>query len=285
MAMHPITHRRLLPDGTSLLKDPQLLHALAHNEGVVLLRGLIPQMDLEPVRQVMTTAAKEVGWLTRGKGLPGVVESGSDPCWQRWYQKVQSARVFHALPHVPAIQAAMRCVLGGAVLTHPRNIARCVGPRTKAFTTPPHQDVWYIGGTSNIWTLWAPMTDCPEELGGLAVLPKTHLLGHLASRQATGAGGRGIACALGDTWAWEPLVAGDVLIFHGQTIHQGCDNQSERLRLSVDLRFQRADEPVRHDSLEPHYHLQSWEDIYRDWAPDDKLRYFWQRQKLKIISN
>ena len=284
MAMHPIAHRRPLPDGTPLLNDPQRLQALAHLEGVVLLRGLIPQADLGPVQKVLTDAACKVGWLKRGKGLAGVVENGSDPRWQKWYGTIQSSRAFHALPHVPAIQAAMHAVLGGEVLTHPRNIARCVGPQTKAFTTPPHQDVWYIGGTPDIWTMWAPLTDCPDELGGLALLPRTHLLGHLASRTAAGAGGRGIACALGDTWAWEPLKAGDVLVFHGQTVHQGCDNRSDRLRLSVDLRFQRADQPLRADSLEPHYHLHTWDEIYRSWPPDDQLRYYWKRQKLQVIN-
>ena len=284
MAMHPIAHRRPLPDATPLLDDPQRLHDLAQAEGVVLLRGLIPQAALRPVQQVLTDAASHAGWLKHGTGLAGVVENGSDPSWQQWYRTVQSSRAFHALPHAPAIQAAMHAVLDGEVLTHPRNIARCVGPQTKAFTTPPHQDVWYIGGTPDIWTMWAPLTDCPEQLGGLAVLPRTHRLGRLASRQATGAGGQGIACALGDAWAWEPLQAGDVLVFHGQTIHQGCDNRSDQLRFSIDLRFQLLDEPVREDSLEPHYHLQTWDEIYRNWPVDDQLRYYWQRQKLQVVS-
>jgi hypothetical protein len=183
MAMHPITHRRPLPDGTDLISDPQRLQALAKAEGVVLLRGL-------------TAAAIDVGWMAHGKGLAGVVENGTDPAWVSWYRTVQCSRAFHALPHQPAVQAAMRAVLGGDVLTHPRNIARCVGPETSAFTTPPHQDVWYIGGTSDIWTAWAPLTDCPEELGGLAVLPRTHLAGERPSQTAAGAGGRGIAGAL-----------------------------------------------------------------------------------------
>ena len=283
MAMHAIIHRCPLPDGTTLLKNPQQLQALAHKEGVVLLRGLIPAVELEAVRAVLTAAAADVGWLKDGTCKVGVVESGSDPTWQAWYRTVQTARSFHALPHLSGIQSAMRAVLGGKVLTHPRHIARCVGPQTKAFTTPPHQDVWYIGGTPDIWTMWAPLTDCPKELGGLAILPRTHLLGRLASRTAAGAGGQGIACALGDTWAWEPILAGDVVVFHGQTIHQGCDNQSDQLRLSIDLRFQREDQPVRADSLLPHYHLHSWDEIYRTWPRHDPLRYYWQRQKLQVV--
>ena len=38
-------------------------------------------------------------------------------------------------------------------------------------TTPPHQDPWYIGGTQEVWTAWVPVGDCPDEFGGIAVLP------------------------------------------------------------------------------------------------------------------
>ena len=37
---------------------------------------------------------------------------------------------------------------------------------------------------------------------------------------------------------------GDVLIFTMRTVHAGTDNATDRLRLSIDTRYQRADAPV-----------------------------------------
>jgi len=281
MAMQPMPSHHPFPDGTALFADAPALRALAQREGVVLLRGLIPATELTFVQQLLHAAAVEVGWISAGTSQPGVRENGNDPQWQAWYQQVQKLRAFHALPHLQSIQHAMQAIVGGEVLTHPRHIARCVGPQTAPFTTPPHQDVWYIGGTTEVWTLWAPLTDCPEELGGLAVVPRSHSSGTLPSREASGAGGRGVSGELTGAWAWEPLQLGDALIFHSQTVHQGCDNRSERMRYSIDLRYQRADLPVREDSLRPHY-THTWDEIYRDWPEADPLKYYWRQQQLEV---
>jgi len=284
MAMHPITRRLPLPDGTSLLGDPKALQALARAEGAVLLRGAVSAQALAAAHKVVGEAAESVGWRSAGRGRPGVKEDPNDPAWVAWYRTVQAARAFHAIPHEPVLLAAMSAILGGEALVHPRHIARCVGPETARFTTPPHQDVWYIGGTSNIWTAWVPLVDCPDELGGLAVLPRSHLRGRIASEQAVGAGGQQVADLTATDWAWEPMRAGDALVFHGHTVHQGCDNRSDRLRLSVDLRYQRADEPVREDSLRTHFDILSWEEIYRTWPADDQLKYYWQSQALSVVA-
>jgi ectoine hydroxylase-related dioxygenase (phytanoyl-CoA dioxygenase family) len=284
MAMHPIARRLPLPDGTPLLGDPQALHALAQAEGVVLVRGAVSPAALAAAHGVVGDAAESVGWRSAGRGRPGVKEDPNDPAWVAWYQQVQAARAFHALPHEPVLLSAMEAILGGETLVHPRHIARCVGPETARFTTPPHQDVWYIGGTSDIWTAWVPLVDCPEELGGLAVLPRSHRAGRIASEQAVGAGGQQVAGLTATDWAWEPMQAGDALIFHGHTVHQGCDNRSDRLRLSVDLRYQRADQAVREDSLRTHFDILPWERIYQDWPADDRLKYYWKRQNLSVVA-
>lgn len=283
MAMHPIAQRIPYPDGTPLLNNPAALRHLAEDQGVVLLRGVISPKAISAVAELLTDAATEVGWLSAGRGLNGVHENPGDPAWQTWYNRVQRARAFHALAHDPRLLAAVAAVVGGTVLAHPRHIARCVGPDTARCTTPPHQDVWYIGGSQDIWTAWAPITDCPEDLGGLAVLPGSHQRGVLANQDAVGAGGRTVAAALDDTWAWEPLRAGDVLLFHGLTVHQGCDNRSDRLRLSMDMRFQRADLPVRADSLQPHFDIAPWEELYKEWPTDDPLRYYWRKLPLTVV--
>ncbi len=83
------------------------------------------------------------------------------------------------------------------------------------------------------------------------------------------------------TWVNSPFEQSDVLIFHSLTVHQGRSFQGERLRLSIDGRFQRARDPIDHGSLLPHGGLIDWEDIYADW-PEDQLQYYWQQWDLTV---
>ena len=86
-------------------------------------------------------------------------------------------------------------------------------------------------------------------------------------------------------WAGGDFVAGDVLICHSLTAHQGQDNESgDRLRISLDYRYQPMSHPVREDSLEPHMHFTDWEDIYANWDADDPLKYYWRAWDLRINS-
>jgi len=283
MAMSTITRCIPYPDGTSLRDDPEALHALAAEHGVVVMRGIVDTTALRSLRAELLTLASS--WLDHDDVVkPGVcVREGGDVAWETWYDGVQRLRSFHAIPHQPRLLQAVQAIVGGEVLVHPRNIARAVGPGTAQFTTPPHQDHWYIGGTPDVWTAWVPVGDCPEEFGGLAVLPGSHRAGLLPRRPAHGAGGSGVDAELGDTWAWEPLAAGDALLFHSLTVHQARDHQSPRMRLSLDMRFQRQCDPVRADSLEPHYGRHTWEEFNADWPVGDPLRRYWERQALTIV--
>jgi hypothetical protein len=49
---------------------------------------------------------------------------------------------------------------------------------------------------------------------------------------------------LGGRWLTADYRAGDILIFTMHTIHASLDNQSNRIRLSADFRYQPADEPM-----------------------------------------
>jgi ectoine hydroxylase-related dioxygenase (phytanoyl-CoA dioxygenase family) len=128
-------------------------------------------------------------------------------------------------------------------------------PQHYAFTTQPHQDFWYIRGTPETFTAWMPVGDCPRELGGLALLERSHKLGFLPHEKAIGAGGNGVRTdKLGLRWLASDFNAGDVVIFHSYMIHGALDNHTpDRLRLSLDYRYQRANEAVDPSSLKPHY--------------------------------
>ena len=111
-------------------------------------------------------------------------------------------------------------------------------------TTPPHQDHWYTGGTTNLWTAWIPLTDAPLELGPLAVLPGSHQ-GGLLPHRGQGDGRQGVDVADDAAFAAAPLAAGDAILFNCLTVHRALPNVTpDRVRLSVDYRYQPTSEPI-----------------------------------------
>jgi ectoine hydroxylase-related dioxygenase (phytanoyl-CoA dioxygenase family) len=111
-------------------------------------------------------------------------------------------------------------------------------------TTPPHQDHWYTGGTTNLWTVWIALTEIPLALGPLAVLPGSHVKG-LVPHDGQGAGRQGVQVIEDEQFAAAPLAAGDAIVFNCLTVHRALPNVTrDRVRLSVDYRYQPANEPI-----------------------------------------
>jgi hypothetical protein len=141
--------------------------------------------------------------------------------------------------------------------------------------TPPHCDLVYMSrGTHQLLSCWIPYGEVPLEVGGLMVLEHSHrqtarLRNYLEvdvdlycenrardveKVKAKGGwshpgfltnnpvslreklGGRWLTCA-----QWQP---GDFLTFKMTTIHASLDNQTDRVRLSSDTRYQRASQPA-----------------------------------------
>jgi len=74
------------------------------------------------------------------------------------------------------------------------------------------------------------------------------------------------------SWVGGDFACGDVLLMHSLCVHQGRDNRSDRLRLSVDLRYQHAAAEIADASLHPHMQWWTWREITADWPTDDPLR-------------
>ena len=132
----------------------------------------------------------------------------------------------------PALLAAVECILGEC---RPGfgDVVRCVRPGEAP--TPPHQDANYVRGQPT-WTAWLPLDDCPLELGPLEVWAGSHRLGaleHEGDRLAT-------APKEEENWRSSALARGDVILFHGRTVHRAAPNRTNRVRRSVDLRWGRA---------------------------------------------
>ena len=271
-------------DASPMLADPPALRRQAAEQGFLYLRGIVPIEPLMALRRELLELADAHGFVKAGTDLMDGI-AALDPRftenmkpYRPFYEDVLRCRSFHALAHEPALIGLFEALFDGPVAPHSRNIARLIFPDMAKYTTPPHQDFVHIRGTENTWTTWIPVGDMPDELGGLAIAEGTHKLGFLPTHAAYGAGGAGVAVPDDTIWRWSPLAAGDLLTFHSFTAHQGRDNRtSDRLRLSLDYRYQPRHEPIHPGSMKPHMGYFDWPDIYSHWpAGADPLQYYWQ---------
>ncbi len=294
-APRPISHTEFV-DSTDLLSDPAALRARAAEDGYLFFRGRLPVDEILAMRREMLAIVEKYGWRQPGQDdLGGLIDYDainrlSEEEMHRTdvgvteaaYHDVQRLERFHRLPHHPRLLEIYEKLFDRPVLVHPRHIARLVTPHTCMVPTPPHQDYPYIQGTTNTWTAWFPIGECPRSLGGLAVLRHSHVHGYLPVQPAKGAGGFAVPlCPTETEWVEGDYGIGDVLTFPSHTVHKALRCQfKDRVRLSMDVRFQAADEPVEQRSLNPHCPL-TWEEIYRDWKSDD-LKYYWRKFPLQM---
>ena len=285
----------LFVDSTSLLGNPQALRRRAQEEGYLFFRGLLPQSDLLDLRGELLEVVERHGWRKLGQdrlgGTMDLERLALLPESQlrtdigvsiAAYQDAQRLERLHRLPHHPRLLELYSTLLKGDVLVHPRHIARMITGHPAMVPTPPHQDFPLIQGTAQTWTAWFPLGDCPRELGGLTVLRGSHRQGYVPIQPSLGAGNIAVQlCDFETDWVEGDFFCGDVLTFPSHTIHKALKCQKrEQIRLSMDVRYQSADEPIEQKSLRPHCEL-SWEQIYADWQQDD-LKYYWRKGELAL---
>jgi ectoine hydroxylase-related dioxygenase (phytanoyl-CoA dioxygenase family) len=137
--------------------------------------------------------------------------------------------------------------------------------------SPLHCDWVYMGrGTHALFTAWIPLGDIDLKLGGYLALERSHLqqerlqsyLCRDVDEDCVGRDGQGRAGAarwdgslsknaaalqrtLGGRWLTaEEFRLGDAVLFNMTLVHGSLDNQTDRIRLSVDTRYQLAADPV-----------------------------------------
>jgi hypothetical protein len=265
-------------DSTAIAGDRHALRARLRDDGFLFFRRLVDANAVLSLREDVLRALDSAGWLdpdadsTEGRPGPVTRVEGAPTYWEG-YTRVQQEQRFHRLAHDPALVRLMRRLIADDLLVHPRKIARFSFPHS-GFTTPPHQDYRYIQGTTDVFTAWMPLSACPPELGGLQVLQGSHTSGLLPTSAAVGAGGLTVDVREDDPdWATVDYEPGDVLVFHSLTVHGGLPNVSDRLRLSVDFRYQSASEPVTNATLRPHFHpkVPDWPDLTAAWDSLDSI--------------
>ena len=268
-----------LRTSNEIAEDGAALQARMAEDGYLYLPGLLDRSLIAEVRQVLLERLDKQGWLNPNYPLDDAVVAENRSSYFMADLAKNNPPLHSALYEGPMMAFFAR-LLGGNVRHFDFTWMRVVTPGN---STAPHCDIVYMGrGTPRLYTAWTPLGDIDLSLGGLMVLEKSHRrgekLGNYLQRDvdsfcANGPNAEKIAAGkmnweswedptkewdgaithdvhqlreqLGGRWLTSPNYRmGDVLIFSMNTVHASLDNPSNRIRLSSDTRYQRADEPA-----------------------------------------
>ncbi len=260
-----------LTDCTPLIDDPAALRRHMREEGYLLLRGLLNRDDVYAARRSMLERLAEQGHLDPAYPLD---EARAAPSTRVAFKPDLAAKnpLVHKVVYDGPLMAFFDHFLGGPTRHFDFTWIRAVAP---GLSTPPHMDVVYMGrGTKKLYTTWTPYSDVPREMGGLMVLEHSHLNQRLINgygskdvdkycenrvgKSYTKMGGGGnissggwlsrdpvtLRQRIGGRWLTTDYCAGDVLIFSVYLVHCSLDNNTDRIRITSDTRYQLASEPV-----------------------------------------
>jgi ectoine hydroxylase-related dioxygenase (phytanoyl-CoA dioxygenase family) len=249
----------------------------------------LPHADVTNLLDDITQILFSEDWLLPGHDpLERIANIGAacgdpDPSFKRTYREVFRLESFHALPHNPALKRVMKMVVGEEVLIHPKAIGRLIFPNCERLTVHPHQDYRFMNGDPECYTVWIPLHDCPTDVGPLRILEGSHRFGFQKHEDENlHVPEIPVGAAIGDEWVGGQINAGDVLIFHSLTVHAASPNRSDKLRISLDCRFQDCRRVLNPANLVFGGESgKSWESIYSQWHSSD-LKYYWKKLPLNF---
>jgi len=269
------------------MHDPMELRRRIADEGYLFFKRLQNPDKLRELRREMMTTIQEIGWLLPGTDPYDGIADVSKQCtegdqeYTAGYKHVYKLESLHRSGHWPEVTEMVERIMGRPIMPHPQKVARVWFPKYTEHTTPTHQDFVHFQGNFETLTCWAPVGDCPMELGGLAVIPGSHKVNRVLEHHfSLGAGSLVVDVNahedIDPVWYSTDYEIGDTLIFPALMIHKALPNYTEdKLRLSLDNRYQAVGDLISERMLEPHGPSgMKWEEVYADWQSDE-LQYYW----------
>ncbi len=276
------------------LDDGAELRRRLADDGYVFFKRLLDADRMLDLRREMLEVIAQGGWLQDGTDpFDGIAElsmrsAEGDPGYTDVYHEVYKLESFHRAGHWPTVLDTMSKLIADDLLPHPHKVARIWFPQFTDHTTPAHQDFVHFQGNFETLTFWTPVGECPVELGGLAVVPGSHQVDSIMDHHfSLGAGGLTVELDPFDgRWHSNDYEVGDALIFGSLLVHRALPNLTEdRLRVSLDNRYQAASAPIAEHMLLPHlagHSPLSWDAVYAGWDTQD-LQYYWKDLDLTVV--
>ncbi|AWT59985.1 MAG: 1-deoxypentalenic acid 11-beta-hydroxylase [Candidatus Moanabacter tarae] len=277
------------------LDDPIELRRRIENEGYLFLRKFQDPEKLRDLRlRILERIDSASDWmlpntkLSEGKVDPTKACTEPDREYQDVYHEVYKLQPFHEIAHSPEVVSLIGKLVESQVFPHPHVIARLWFPNYSKHTTPFHQDFVHFQSNLQMITVWTPLSDCPIELGPLAIVEGSHRVGEVVDHHfSLGAGGQKVSVPESrGIPRCNDFELGDTLIFGCLMVHGALPNTTkDQLRISLDNRYTKKGLPISEHMLTPHLNNGrfTWENVYEGWPEDHKLRYFWKKEKFETI--
>ena len=277
------------------LDEPAELRRRMEDEGYLFLRKFQDPDKLWDLRlKILARIQAASDWMVPGRKLsegkvdPTKACTEPDREYQDVYHEVYKLQAFHEIAHCSEVVSLIGQLVEGPVFPHPHVIARLWFPHYTQHTTPFHQDFVHFQSNLEMITVWTPLSDCPIELGPLAVVEGSHKVGEVVDHHfSLGAGGQKVSAPESrGIPRCNDFELGDTLIFGCLMVHGALPNKTEdQLRISLDNRYMKRGLPISEHMLTPHLNAGrlTWEKVYEDWSEDHELRYFWEKEEFETI--
>jgi len=237
-----------------------------HDNGYVILRGLLEPEVLCGAREEMAGLVDELAgqWIAAGKirnawkGEPfetrlyRLVDNCLEDAPNQFRAELHRPGLFPVFFH-PRVLDAVEKFLGNEIRLYPNYTARPKLPEWEGTQVLWHQDGGYTehltGGSEGtavkamrMINVWAPLVPANVANGCMQFIPGTHKLGivpHVQKKHYLEVASEFLVPRIAQAVPIE-LDPGDVVLFHNLLFHQGLPNQTEKIRWSLDWRYQDA---------------------------------------------
>lgn len=208
--------------------------------GCVLLKGVLKDADLAPVKELLLGEIRE--YVPDATGL-------QDPKWVRTamdnpeavgkiYDAVRDHPILLDIARLPAVCSVVAQLLDEPRLYKKTPLRIDVPLETKEMAFW-HQDHFYVQGNSSELTVWIPLQETLAHHGALSVMKGSHLNGAIAHTYPVGK--KTIPTGIFN----EPvniieMREGDILVFDSFLVHSSNLNISDNIRYSIQPRYTSA---------------------------------------------
>lgn len=242
-------------------QDRDALWHRLRRDGYLYLPGHLPAREVLDFRRFYFSAMRGTGLVPDDDRAPAGIDAGEEIdralLRHRLFETIVPSAEYERLCTLPRIRDWFAWLLEDRVHLHRRRIIRHTRPGESGIgtATQAHYDLVYLReGTDRVLSAWIPLGDCPRQRGGLTYLEGSHR--RVLREEAQGRLRRPAASITADLpalaqehdarWLVTDYAAGDLVVHSAHIIHAALDNvdRTGTLRLSTDIRYQRAGDPI-----------------------------------------
>jgi ectoine hydroxylase-related dioxygenase (phytanoyl-CoA dioxygenase family) len=256
-------------EDSTTVDDPCELRRRLVESGYLFLRDVLDVSSVLAAREEVFSRLVEVGEI-KLPASDGIATGQSrrlalvDDLIAFW-QSVSEGPLLRQVSHGSRVSSLMQSVFGEPA--RPQDYL-WLRPRAVGWSTRFHYDhPFFARGSRSVYTVWIPLGDIPYSDGPLMLVEDSHKFDdliepmHDRNEQFNSSPTVAEQAAFRGQWAQDTVAfaierevrllsaefrTGDVLIFGMNTLHGAMDNHSmiDRVRLSCDVRYQPASDPI-----------------------------------------